>query len=87
MFNEVRAEISKLVHDVVFVRNLSVILLAAMVISCGLAELQSQRYTAVQPGGCRLRFAKAKRKERLTVPALTAFRGQNSSLGVGRSDR
>ncbi len=42
MFNEVRAEISKLVHDVVFVRNLSVMLLAAMVISCGLAELQSQ---------------------------------------------
>ena len=42
MFNEVKAEISELVHDVVFVRNLSVTLLAAIAIFSGLAELQSQ---------------------------------------------
>ena len=42
MFNEVKAEITGLVHDVVFVRNLSVTLLAAIAITCSLAELQSQ---------------------------------------------
>ena len=42
MFNEVKAEITELVHDMIFVRNLSVTLLAAIAISCGLAELQSQ---------------------------------------------
>lgn len=42
MFNEVKAEITDLVHDLVFVRNLSLTLLAAIAIFSSLAELQSQ---------------------------------------------
>ena len=41
MFNEVKAEITNLVHDLVFVRNLSLTLFAAIAIFSGLAELQS----------------------------------------------
>ena len=42
MFNEVKAEITNLVSDTVFVRNLSITLFAAIFISWGLAELQNQ---------------------------------------------
>ena len=42
MFKEVRAEITQLVHNIVFVRNLSITLFAAIVIFSSLAELQSQ---------------------------------------------
>ena len=45
MFNEVKAEITELVSNAVFVRNLSITLFAAIAISCGLAELQSQNST------------------------------------------
>lgn len=42
MFNEVKAEITDLVGNAVFVRNLSITLLVAIAIFSGLAELQSQ---------------------------------------------
>ena len=42
MFNELRAEITQLIGNAVFLRNLSVTLFVAIALSCSLAELQSQ---------------------------------------------
>ena len=42
MFDEVKAEITELASNTVFVRNLSLTFVLAIAISCGLSQLQSQ---------------------------------------------